>query len=172
MAYADLASVHNPSAGVNDATAAWGDQIRDNQEFLSAPPHAHAYKASAQSIGDASSTRLTFDTERRDNDTIHSTAALTGRFTCVTAGYYEIFCAGVFAADSTGLRILQAYLNGSALDPFGDFEGNPNALVVCQLSTAFAYPLSATDYVEFFVYQSSGGNLNATFEAGISFLAF
>ena len=172
MAYADLNGVHNPSAGVNDATAAWGDQIRDNQVFLATPPYAHAYKAAAQSISDSSSTRLTFDSERADTDTIHSTVTNTGRFTCVTAGYYEIFGAGNFAANSTGVRILQAYLNGASLDPFGDFEGTPNALVVCQLSVSFAYPLAVNDYIEFFVYQSSGGALNATFEAGIAFLGF
>lgn len=172
MAYADLAGVHDPSAGVNDATAAWGDQIRDNQEFLANMPHAHAYKGSVQAISDATSTTLLFDSERTDNDTIHSTSVNTGRFTCVTDGYYKAFCAGIFAADATGIRVLQAYLNGAALDPFADFEGNPNALVACALGVTFCYPLTAGDYITFNVYQSSGGNLNATFEAGIHLLSF
>ena len=170
MAYDDLNNTHNPSAGTA-APATWGDQVRDNDVWLSARPHCHVTKAAAQAISDSTETTLLFDTERRDNDTMHSTASNTGRLTATTAGFYLFWASGNFVANATGYRRILGNLNGSQLDPFGETEFAPSAGATTRVSLAFTYPMSATDYMQFTVYQTSGGNLNASFEAGAILLS-
>lgn len=169
MSYVDLNTIHNPQASTNDAPATWGDAVRDNFEVFADGYLAHVHNSAAQAIPNTTGTALTFDSERRDNDGIHSTSSNTHRLTAARDGYYSCFCEGYLEANSTGIRALTTYLNGSEIAP-GDFESSPNALVNCRLGCRFGWPLVAGDYLEWRIYQSSGGDLDATFEAGIAWV--
>ena len=57
MGYVDLATVHIPGTG-GVAPAAWGLQIRENQEFGIDPPACSAFSSAAQTVNDATTTTL------------------------------------------------------------------------------------------------------------------
>ena len=118
---------------------------------------ARAYNSGNVTIGTASWTALTFDSERWDTDTIHSTVANTGRLTATTAGMYLISATITWTANATGNRGIRLMLNGAtqiATLRFTTIDGaNANQTVTT------VYQLSATEYVTVEVYQDSGGDL-------------
>lgn len=121
---------------------------------------ARAYNSTNISVVNAGSgTALTFDSERYDTNTIHSTSSNTGRLTCQTAGLYIITANIRFAANSTGARGLYIRLNGTTF--IGDISiptvPSPDNT---DLTVTVQYELVANDYVEAVAYQSSGGALN------------
>ena len=103
-------------------------QVRDNLVYLKnietyyplISPSARAYNDAAISIPNATTTALTFNSERWDTNTIHSTVTATGRLTAVTAGVYNIFGHVRFASNNTGSRIVSIRLNGS--QHYGNFR--------------------------------------------------
>jgi hypothetical protein len=121
---------------------------------------ARVYNSGNISVNNATLTALTFDSERWDSDSIHSTGTNPSRLTATTAGLYSIEGAINFAVNTGGtLRSLRIRLNGATYiainqaPPLG--AGASPALVV-----STQYSLAATDYVELVVYQDSGGVLN------------
>jgi hypothetical protein len=117
--------------------------------------------AGTQSIATNTITALTFDSEDWDTDGFHSTSVNTSRLTIPTGlgGYYLISFNYVFATNATGLRNGLIRKNGSDICTMADVSA----------ISAIAYPgysfqtilnLAAADYLEVFVYQTSGGNLN------------
>lgn len=101
---------------------------------------------------------LTFDSERFDTDTIHSTVTNTGRLTCNTAGKYVITASVAWASNSTGFRQIGIYLNNSTFLALQSADANATAIMYQSVTTV--YDLSASDYVELRVLQTSGGPLN------------
>jgi len=123
-------------------------------------PMAAVYKAAAQSIPDVTVTTLTFDTERYDSDSMHSTSSNTGRMTINTAGVYLIHLTGYFASNATGFR--NAYLLVNGAGPY--IMENKNAVNgdVTLINFSAELDLAVNDYVEVQLYQNSGGALNFT----------
>lgn len=116
------------------------------------------YNSGNQSISNATWTALTFDSEVYDTDGMHSTSTNTSRLTCVTAGKYLVHAAVTFAANATGSRWAAIKKNGS----FYANESRPNAgsgsTVVFHID--LLVDLAVNNYVELFVLQTSGGNLD------------
>lgn len=108
-------------------------------------------------------TVLTFNAERFDTDTIHSTASNTSRLTATTAGVYVITAQAQFAANGTGTRALAVKLNANGSSASGSwlaFESRPaHASDPIHIELTTQYQLAAGDYVEVFAWQNSGGNL-------------
>jgi len=102
---------------------------------------------------------LTFNSERFDTGSIHSTSSNTDRLTCVTPGVYLITGHAQFAANATGARALGILINGGAAIAYqrGD---NAGASVTTLVSITTIYQLSAGDYVQLSAWQASGGSLN------------
>lgn len=101
---------------------------------------------------------LTFNQERFDTDTIHSTSSNTGRLTATTAGKYIISGCLSWATNGTGTRIVRIFLNGTT--PIErDSKGANSAATVDQTITTI-YDLAADDYVELAGWQNSGGALD------------
>ena len=119
---------------------------------------ARVYNSANISINNNTETALTFDTERYDTDTIHSTSSNTSRLTATTAGKYIISGNVSIATNSSGSRALIIYLNGSTKIAQTHLQNNGAGNSDINISTI--YSLAATDYVELFAYQSSGGSLN------------
>lgn len=103
---------------------------------------------------------LTFDSERYDNDGIHSTSSNTSRLTCQTAGVYLISLNIAFASNSSGRRQGYIQLNGATLIAVDDRTAVNGAAT--RLNITKIYSLSAGDYLEAYAYQNSGGNLNVS----------
>lgn len=118
---------------------------------------ARVYNSGDLTISNGTTTTLTFDSERYDTDTIHSTASNTGRLTATTAGKYVIVVSIRWAANATGVRLLQLRLNGTTL--IGYVGQNAISAGTHDMNLVSIYNMSATDYVEARVYQNSGGNL-------------
>ena len=125
---------------------------------------ARVYHNTTQSISDVTVTALSFNSERDDTDTIHDTSSNTSRLTCKTAGIYLVKGLCGFAANATGLRAGFIRLNGSTdLDALS--IPSVGASLNTRVSVSTVYRLAVNDYVEFTVYQNSGGALN-TEQAG------
>lgn len=160
MAYSDLNTIHNPTAG-QVPPASWGDQIRDNFEFLIDPPACSVYHSTTASVSDATTTSLNANSEYFDNDSMHSTSTNTSRITIQTAGRYLFFATVQFAADTDGVRNVKFRINGST-----EYEcvqvpavSAVNSIV---LTATRAFVCSASDYVETRVYHTAGNALNVT----------
>jgi hypothetical protein len=126
-------------------------------------PQARVYNNANISIADATTTALTFNTERYDTGVPseqHSTSTNTGRLTCVRPGLYQIGCAVAFDANATGHRFVSIRLNGSTIIA----QDGRMAVTTASIGTSFApsteYRLASGDYAEVTVLQNSGGALN------------
>ncbi len=102
---------------------------------------------------------LTFDSERYDNDTIHSTSTNTGRLTAQTEGYYIIIGNARWAANATGQRFLDIKLNGTTFIGIQSLDTTTGGFPAVTVTTTI-YFLSVGDYVELHAFQNSGGNLD------------
>jgi hypothetical protein len=106
-------------------------------------------------------TAATLNSERFDNANIHSTSSSTSRLTIPSGGGGKFIIGGTiaWAVNVTGYRQLRFRLNGTtdlAIDSRVDATGTTG--VECAPMTIWS--LSAADYVEMLVQQSSGGALN------------
>jgi hypothetical protein len=120
-----------------------------------------ATKSTTQSIANATDTLLTFPTESYDTDGFHSTSTNTGRITIPAgkAGYYLIIAHLATAANATGTRQIYINKNGSTLN--GGFALSASSADAFQNGYSTIENLAVADYLEFYVYQTSGGALNA-----------
>lgn len=116
-------------------------------------------KTTTQSISTATETAITFGsgTEEYDPMNMHSTTTNTDRIYIPKTGLYSVTVGAGFAINTVGIRVYYISLNGSAVasyrcsvDSSGNFRGSLTRVL----------NLDENDYLQFRVYQSSGGNLN------------
>lgn len=115
---------------------------------------------SPQTIANNTATAITFNQEDYDTDSYHSTSSNTSRLTIPTGlggakliiGYVE------WSSNATGYRALTLFKNGNTTI---EQEITPAAsgVLTCQHVMAEAV-LQQGDYVELFVQQNSGGNVD------------
>lgn len=157
--------VHGAAAGIGDIVDVLVAGNRPPLVLAGGPgnnamPAARVYNSAAISLANYTATALTFNSERYDNDSIHSTSSNTGRLTATTAGVYQITGHVGFAGSGTGRRQIYIRLNGSTL--IGVQDGVPyTSGSDCYLTVTAEYKLAATDYVELVAFQNSGGSINA-----------
>lgn len=120
-------------------------------------PAVRVYRDSAQTIPNDTNTGITFNLERFDNDEIHSTTALTGRLYAVVSGVYLIIGQVPWTANATGRRIVWVLLNSTT--NIGEHSLSPGTFAMV-MPVVTLYSLTAGDYVDLFVKQISGGNLD------------
>lgn len=120
---------------------------------------ARVYNSANISIAHNTSTLLTFNSERYDTDAYHSTSSNTGRLTAPADGVYLITAQVYFAANAAGYRQVSISVNGTfiALEVIGAVTVASTATVVT-LTTQ--YSMTAGQYAEAYVLQTSGGDLN------------
>jgi len=142
-------------------TAAWCDTVRDDLEALIDPPACSVYHNTTQTKTTGTSlSALSANSENYDNDSMHSTVTNNSRITIQTAGRYEVGVVLSWAASATGNRALAFTVNGTTdyvVDIRTGTASNSTAI-----SGSRTLVLAAGDYVEPSVWQSSGGDLNAT----------
>lgn len=121
---------------------------------------AIAYSNAAQSISNATVTALTLNAEDLDIGSLHDNVTNNTRLTIPTGGngFYVIIVSTQFAASVTGSRQLIVQKNGANVQ-FATLSAVGASVEV--MSVPYAAALVATDYIEFSVFQDSGGALNA-----------
>lgn len=115
----------------------------------------------AQSIANITETALAFDTETFDTLGTHDNATNNTRLTAPTDGLYLITFYCVFDPNTTGIRRLTMRLGGSTT-LHREIKGSAGGSGATRSNFTVCEYLTAGQYVEAVVYQSSGGNLNAS----------
>lgn len=137
---------------------------------------ARVYNSADISIADSTATILTFNSERYDTLSIHSTSSNTGRLTIPFAGKWCIGAAVDWDANATGYRSSLVRKNGSTVLTANTHPAASGADTNQPLNTEDLF--AAGDYVEIVVAQNSGGALNVKSlgnyspEAWISLIGF
>jgi len=103
-------------------------------------------------------TNLTFNQERYDTDSMHSTSSNTDRLTINTAGKYHVGVVGQWVTDTVGRRQICIYLNETTFIGCQGWDTNQNAEVDFQVSTVWDFV--AGDFVVITVFHTEGGNLD------------
>jgi hypothetical protein len=111
-----------------------------------------------QSISNTTYTALTYDSENYDTDSFHSTSSNTSRLTIPSGkgGKYQINAYVNWDNNATGRRIFVLYKNGV----YNKALANETSSGYLGQTGAYVIELVATDYIEIFVYQDSGGTRN------------
>jgi hypothetical protein len=120
-------------------------------------PAARVYMSSSQIASASTVTKVTFDSERFDTDTMHSTSTNTSRLTCNTSGIYNIMGSVMFTANASGLRQVDIYYNDSTI--IGIKNTAPISGDHTYLDVQSIYRLNTGDYVELRVYHDAGSSL-------------
>ena len=142
--------------------------LRDNLLFLAGTGGATAQltHSANQAIATGTDTYLAFDTETRDDEGAHDPATNNSRLVVPYTGVWRLWAMIEWAANTNGERILELVANRAALLArvrWANMGGNPcNQLVYCERA------LTAGDYVEVRVNQSSGGSLNVNVQSSYS----
>lgn len=132
---------------------------RDTHQHAYNPPACRVYNNANISITTSGVAQaLTFNSERYDTDSMHSTSADTGRITFNTAGLYHVFATIEFASNATGYR--QAYLRVNGTTVIAASSCPAATSLGTELMLSCVWKFAAADYVEVFVAQLSGGALN------------
>lgn len=113
-------------------------------------------------IPNAADTLVVFDEASWDDNTEFSPTLHT--ITVDRNGKYLIVATATFEANSTGIRNVKVVKNGSTT--IGYFNTPAAASGATYISYSFIANLSASDSLEMYVYQNSGGNLKITQAAG------
>lgn len=136
------------------------DTLSDDISFLANAPRVSAFNSAVQSIASGAWTTLTFDSERWDTDTMHSTATNTSRLTVVTAGAYQAGGGVKLASAAAGDRGIRILLNGTFPIAEEEFYLGATQTTSLHIATGRPFGLSAGDYLELQVIQASGGAVN------------
>lgn len=161
MSYVDLNTLHNPKTGTL-APASWGDQVRDNQEFLIARPTCYAHHSVAQTISNTTWTTVGANSEKWDLDGMHSTVTNSSRITIQEDGKYDVLAMAEFAIafSSNFTRGVRFLLNGSAADLDLQLLHGPVTPLPPYVSGKRRLELVASDHLQTQVWQDSGGAMD------------
>lgn len=164
-----MAVVPTPGDGVGTGildTADLNEKFTAAINFLQNLPAAELRQSSAQTIATATFTAITFNAFDLDDDLAgtggHDTVTNNSRFTAQYPGWYRISGGIAFANSTTGVRIGQIRVNGTAVNgsraivPAAS-SGVHSMIVTVRTKQVF---LNVLDYVELYGYQDTGGNLN------------
>jgi len=128
------------------------------------------YASASQTIANNTTTALTWDSETFDTDAFHSTSTNTSRITIPSgkAGYYQIVINTAWnTVNATGRRRFFIYKNGSSVQ---EFEGISSSVNYPANNYTVILNLAEGDYIESYVLQTSGGNMDTNAGSITSFI--
>lgn len=157
MPYLDPVQIDDPRTG-HLAPSAWGDQVRDNLEFLIERPMCNVLGSAYRSITSGGSWPLTQSTERFDTDGMHSTTTNNSRITIQTAGLYYVYGTVVYQSAAGGYRKVQFLYNGSVTDEVQVVRGE--AGFETTVSGSVLFPFVVGDYIVMHASHNAGSNLD------------
>lgn len=144
------AAVRQPEVVINAAL--------DTLDGAHATKGARVYNSADISISNATPTALTFNSERYDTSSIHSTSSNTGRLTLPIAGKWRIGATIDWDVNATGYRSVLIQKNGTTLLAANTHPAASGVDTNQIISTEDVF--AANDYVTLLVSQNSGGSLN------------
>jgi hypothetical protein len=139
--------VTNTSGSVSQAMLASG--------VVGNGPAFSAYPSASQTIASSTFTKLNVNTEVFDTNS-NFDPTTNYRFTPTVAGYYQVTGCW-YCASTSGQVITFIYKNGFGYQATGC---PPTTVGVVMPVVAFVYMNGSTDYLELYVYQSSGSSIN------------
>jgi len=156
-AYKETLSSADMNTYISDNLTALRSDIRNNTA-------ARAKRSDIQTIGNASWTKVQFNTESFDVGSNYDNAT-NYRFTAPVTGYYLVNTLITWGNISGEDHYTKIYKNGTGIitSAIHGITGNAYIQTITDI-----VPLTAAQYVEVFVYQNSGGNENITAESYIS----
>jgi hypothetical protein len=166
MPYVDLNTIHNPATGTV-APATWGDQTRDNLEFLIDPPVCSISDVAVTVLHNTETDLGATATESFDNDAMHSDVTNRGRITIQTAGRYLLLATmstdTITGTDGVHIRI--GFLKNDTTVYGGiQIKNNSAGTETMRLPAVRALQLAVGDYVEVRCQHTLGGSIQATLE--------
>lgn len=126
-------------------------------------PAFSAYQTAAQSLPNSTFTKLNLGLE--EFDTANAFDTTNSRFQPTVAGYYSL--QGEVGMAATGLLVLALYKNGVEFKRGNQLNGNAIAVN----SAFFVYLNGTTDYVELWIYQTTGGSVNTSAAAAFTYFS-
>jgi hypothetical protein len=133
--------------------------IHDLGKHLGGVIAARVYNSAAIAVANNTDVYLTFDSERFDTDTIHSTSSNTGRLTCKTAGKYIITSTHHWETNTTERRTL-CFIRWNGSTRIAEMESRVTTGGNVSQNITTIYDLAVDDYVEIGVSQGSGVELD------------
>lgn len=136
------------------------------------PPRCRAHDATGLVVTDGGTTLLTLSGETYDTDSMHDTGSNTSRITFNTAGFYTVSFAVQLPTATYTVANIDCRLNagGNIASGTNLFQGNFQT--ARRMTGTFTGEFIASDYIEFWVTQTSGasrttvtGNLRTFVEA-------
>lgn len=169
----NLIGITNAATGNNPQIAATGDDTnislklvgKGNGGVLPEVSGCGLTHSTTQSIASATIQAVVFDTEAFDTASYHSTSSNTSRITVPVAGKYQFNANVAFASNNTGLRFTWFGKNGVTTGRYGAVSSAATQGDVTFHNISYTFNLAANDYIEVFVFQSSGGALNLNGDA-------
>ena len=131
--------------------------VKGALDFILSPPRAFVYQTATTTTTTSATSTILFDTEQYDTDTMHSTSSNTGRITATTTGLYHVTGQICMASNATGTRTILIIKNGTTT--LASDRLHSVVATNAYLDTACDVQLTAGDYVELAMIQTSGGNL-------------
>lgn len=119
-------------------------------------------RLATQSINNTTDTVISWDSEKYDPQGMYAGGSPT-RITIPQTGLYEIKVHIQLASNTTGYRASRFLINGSVTSPAVVSHVSVPASGNAQIYYNFVWSLTATNYVEFDVWQNSGGALAVNF---------
>lgn len=144
------------------------DEVVATETELERLSKVRAYMTTAdQVIPDTTVTKVVFNAETFDTQNEFDKTT-NYRFTALKAGYYRVSIQVGWDANATGVRILYLYRNGASIST-NSYSGVPTDQRWSQFLVDIIY-LTVGQYLEVYVKQTSGGNLNLKYgPVGTSF---
>jgi len=151
-------AVANGGTGVTTSTGSGANVLGTSPTITGATitvastanPTFSAY-GNAQSMPNATWTKINFETEEFDTNSNFASS----RFTPTVAGYYQVN-AGIYFGFTTGSATISVYKNGSEYK-----RGSANAGVTggtMPIATSLVSCNGTTDYLEIYLYQNTGSS--------------
>jgi len=122
---------------------------------------ARVYRSSSQSIADTVETTVLFNAQSYASSGVHSTSVNPGRLIAPSSGIYIIGYSILFTqiATSSRRRVL-VRLNETDFIGYSDMFSGTSETIFDVLSATVEWSMTAGDFVDFRVYQDSGGSLD------------
>lgn len=130
------------------------------QDSMGNASAARVFANAAVTISNATETALPFDGEDFDTEDWHDNVTNNTRLTAKRPGICSISARAQWATNGTGAREIIIKKNGTdSISRLKDLNPDAGAETKQEISIA-SFRLLAGDFVELFVFQSSGGNLD------------
>ncbi len=150
---------------------------RDVLNFLLGPPRVLAYRDATFPTTTAVWELIPWNNELYDSHGSHSIVTNQSRLVAQESGLYVAFLQAAWAQNVSGTRRLQIRKNSADSDTGGTLIAIQTITSVgsnldTQLQVYAEVQLNATDYLQAFGLQASGGSLNIQAGSGTSFFGF